>query len=149
MKSLAKVLTLLVLFVVTASAQTWEPETAFEVQSRSSPRVSPDGKKVVYTVNDAGNDRGQSEFVTQIWLGDIATKRSISTDLRRQVFSQSLNGRPTETGSPFTSNRKDNKNNLYLLSMNGGEAEPLTDVKSGVANFQLVALTALYRFHDD
>src|SRR5262245_61475267 len=36
----------------------------------------------------------------------------------------------------FTSNRKDNKNNLYLLSLNGGEAEALTDVKSGVTNFE-------------
>jgi len=35
----------------------------------------------------------------------------------------------------FTSNRKDNKNNLYLLSLNGGEAEPLTDVKSAVTTF--------------
>src|SRR5260370_7361688 len=35
----------------------------------------------------------------------------------------------------FTSNRKDNRNNLYLLSLNGGEAEPLTDVKSAVTNF--------------
>nr|AXK90333.1 acetyl xylan esterase superfamily [uncultured Pyrinomonas sp.] len=36
----------------------------------------------------------------------------------------------------FTSNRKDNKNNLYVLNANGGEAEALTDVKSGVANFE-------------
>src|SRR4030095_2973954 len=36
----------------------------------------------------------------------------------------------------FLSNRKDNKNNLYLLSLNGGEAEPLTDVKSAVTNFE-------------
>nr|MDQ3042042.1 S9 family peptidase [Acidobacteriota bacterium] len=35
----------------------------------------------------------------------------------------------------FTSNRKDNKNNLYLLRLNGGEAEPLTDLKGNVSNF--------------
>ena len=33
------------------------------------------------------------------------------------------------------STRKDNKNNLYLLSLNGGEAEPLTDLKGSVSNF--------------
>src|SRR4030095_14938413 len=35
----------------------------------------------------------------------------------------------------FTSNRKENRNNLYLLNVNGGEAEPLTDVKSSVSDF--------------
>ena len=35
-----------------------------------------------------------------------------------------------------TSNRKDNKNNLYRLSIDGGEAEPLTEFKTSVANFE-------------
>ena len=134
MKSLAKVLTLLVLFVVTASAQTWEPEMHLKFKAVGSPRVSPDGKKVVYTVNDAVMTADKSEFVTQIWLGDIATKRSIQLTFGDKS-SANPKWSPDGNWIAFTSNRKDNKNNLYLLSMNGGEAEPLTEVKSGVANF--------------
>jgi dipeptidyl aminopeptidase/acylaminoacyl peptidase len=134
MKSLAKVLTLLVLFVITASAQTWEPEMHLKFKAVGSPRVSPDGKKVVYTVNDAVMTADKSEFVTQIWLGDTATKRSIQLTFGDKS-STNPKWSPDGNWIAFTSNRKDNKNNLYLLSMNGGEAEPLTEVKSGVANF--------------
>jgi dipeptidyl aminopeptidase/acylaminoacyl peptidase len=134
MKSLAKVLTLLVLFVVTASAQTWEPEMHLKFKAVGSPRVSPDGKKVVYTVNDAVMTADKSEFVTQIWLGDVATKRSIQLTFGDKS-SANPKWSPDGNWIAFTSNRKDNKNNLYLLSMTGGEAEPLTEVKSGVANF--------------
>src|SRR4030095_1298644 len=77
MKSLATALSLVVVLAATASAQTWEPEMHLKFKAVGSPRVSPDGKKVVYTVNDAVMTTDKSEVVTQIWLGDIATKRSI------------------------------------------------------------------------
>ena len=77
MKSLATVLTLLVLFTVTASAQTWEPELHLKFKAVGSPRVSPDGKKMVYTVNEAVMTADKSEFVTQIWMADLATKQNI------------------------------------------------------------------------
>src|SRR5215813_1307320 len=135
MKVLASVLALLVLFTVTATAQTWDPDMQMKVKAVGIPRVSPDGKRVVYTVNEAVMTADKSEFVTQIWLANVATKQNTQLTFGEK---SSTNPRWSPDGNwiAFTSNRKDNRNQLYLLSMNGGEAEALTDGKSGVANFE-------------
>jgi dipeptidyl aminopeptidase/acylaminoacyl peptidase len=76
MKVLASILTLLVVFTATATAQTWDPEMHLKLKAVGSPRVSPDGKRVVYTVNEAVMTADKSEFVTQIWLANVATKQN-------------------------------------------------------------------------
>ena len=134
MKSLAKALSLVVLLAATATAQTWEPEMHLKFKAAGTPRVSPDGKRVVYTVNEAVMTADKSEFVTQIWLANIATKQNVQLTFGDKS-STNPKWSPDGNWIAFTSNRKDNKNNLYVLSLNGGEAEPLTDVKSGVINF--------------
>ena len=134
MKVLASILTLLVLFTATATAQTWDPEMQLKVKAVGVPRVSPDGKRVVYTVNEAVMTPDKSEFVTQIWLANIATKQNTQLTFGEKS-STNPKWSPDGNWLAFTSNRKDNRNQLYLLSMNGGEAEPLTDGKSAVANF--------------
>ena len=135
MKALAAVLTLLVLFTATATAQTWDPEMQLKLKAVGSPRVSPDGKRVVYTVNEAVMTADKSEFVTQIWMANIATKQNTQLTYGEKS-STNPKWSPDGNWLAFTSNRKDNRNQLYLLSMNGGEAEPLTDGKSPVANFE-------------
>jgi len=134
MKKLALALTLVVLFISAATAQTWEPELQLKVKAVGSPRVSPDGKRMVYTVNEAVTTPDKSEFVTQIWLANLDTKQNTQLTFGEKS-STNPKWSPDGNWIAFTSNRKDNKNNLYLLSLNGGEAEPLTDVKSGVTNF--------------
>ena len=134
MKTLATALTLVVLFVVTANAQTWDPELQLKFKAVGSPRVSPDGKKLVYTVNEAVMTADKSEFVTQIWLADLATKQNLQLTFGDKS-STNPKWSPDGNWIAFTSNRKDNRNNLYVLSTSGGEAEPLTDLKSGVNNF--------------
>ena len=134
MKTLATALTLVVLFVITANAQTWDPELQLKFKAVGSPRVSPDGKKLVYTVNEAVMTADKSEFVTQIWLADLATKQNIQLTFGDKS-STNPKWSPDGNWIAFTSNRKDNRNNLYVLSTSGGEAEPLTDLKSGVNNF--------------
>src|ERR1051325_2036552 len=134
MKTLATVLTLAVLFVVTANAQTWDPELQLKLKAVGSPKVSPDGKKMVYTVNEAVMTADKSEFVTQIWMADLANKQNIQLTFGDKS-STNPKWSPDGNWIAFTSNRKDNKNNLYLLSTSGGEAEPLTELKSSVNNF--------------
>ena len=134
MKFLAKALTLVILCVVMANAQTWDPELQLKLKAVGSPRVSPDGKKMVYTVNEAVMTADKSEFVTQIWMADLATKQNTQLTFGDKS-STNPKWSPDGNWIAFTSNRKDNKNNLYLLSTSGGEAEPLTEVKSGVSNF--------------
>ncbi|HEY4425464.1 MAG TPA: S9 family peptidase [Pyrinomonadaceae bacterium] len=134
MKPLTLVLTVLVLFTATATAQTWDPEMQLKVKAVGIPRVSPDGKRVVYTVNEAVMTADKSEFVTQIWLANIATKQNTQLTFGEKS-STNPKWSPDGNWIAFTSNRKDNRNQLYVLSLNGGEAEPLTDGKSGVGNF--------------
>ena len=134
MKRLATALTLVVLFVITANAQTWDPELQLKLKAVGTPRVSPDGKKMVYTVNETVMTADKSEFVTQIWMADLATKQNIQLTFGDKS-STNPKWSPDGNWIAFTSNRKDNKNNLYLLSTSGGEAEPLTELKSSVNNF--------------
>ena len=76
MKSLATALTLIIIFTVAATAQTWDPEMQLKIKAMGTPRVSPDGKRMVYTVNDAVMTADKSEFVAQIWMANLATKQN-------------------------------------------------------------------------
>src|SRR2546423_12530705 len=134
MKSIATTLILFVFFTSAAHAQTWDAEMQVKLRAAGAPRVSPDGKRVVYTVSDAVMTADRSEYVTQLWLADIGTKQNVQLTCGEKS-SSNPKWSPDVNWIAFTSNRKDNKNNLYLLSLNGGEAEPLTDLKSSVTNF--------------
>ncbi|HEY3580089.1 MAG TPA: S9 family peptidase [Pyrinomonadaceae bacterium] len=135
MKPLAIASVLVVLFVSAASAQTWDPELQLKVKAVGAPRVSPDGSRVVYTVNDAVMTPDRSEFVSQIWMGNIATKQNIQLTFGEKT-STNPKWSPDGKWLAFISNRKDNRNNLYRLSVDGGEAEPLTELKTNVADFE-------------
>src|SRR5689334_5694949 len=135
MRLLARIAITFIACVSVANAQTsWTPELQLKVKAVGAPRVSPDGRKVVYTVNEAVMTPDRSEFVTQIWIATTDGKENYQL-----TFGDKSSGNPkwSPDGNwiAFTSNRKENKNNLYLLRVTGGEAEPLTDVKSGVADF--------------
>lgn len=140
MKFLLKTAATLLVFVIAASAQTsspaaWTPELQIRTRTVGSARVSPDGKRVAYTVVDAVMAADKSEMVTQIWLA-TADGRENSQITFNEKSSTNPKWSPDGSAIAFTSNRKDNKNNLYLLRLSGGEAEPLTDVKSAVSNFE-------------
>src|SRR5205085_10783608 len=130
----ATALVLLVLFTSAAHAQTWTPEMQLKLRAVGTPRVSPDGKRVVYTVSDAVMTPDKSEYVTQLWLANIATKQNMQLTFGDKS-SSNPQWSPDGNWIAFTSSRKENKENLYLLRAGGGEAEPLTDIKSGVADF--------------
>src|SRR5678816_4605878 len=135
MKPLATALTLIVVLAAGATAQTWDPEFQLKFKAVGSPRVSPDGKKMVYTVNEAVMTADKSEFVTQIWMADLATKHNIQLTFGDKS-STNPKWSPDGNWIAFTSNRKDNKNNLYVLRANGGEAEQITDLKSSISDFE-------------
>jgi dipeptidyl aminopeptidase/acylaminoacyl peptidase len=106
-----------------------------KLKAVGSPRVSPDGKRVVYTVNEPVMTVDKSEFVTQIWMA--ATD---ATSNRQITFGDKSSTNPKWSGDgsmiAFTSNRKDNRNQIYVLRISGGEAEQITDGKSAVSNFE-------------
>ncbi|MEJ7623860.1 MAG: S9 family peptidase [Pyrinomonadaceae bacterium] len=113
----------------------WTAEMQLKTKVVGSPRVSPDGTMVVYTVSNEVIGADKSEYVTQIWLASADGKRN---DQITFADKSSSNPRWSTDGRwiAFTSTRKDNKSNLYLMRVAGGEAEMITDVKSGVGNFE-------------
>ena len=123
MKSLLKLAAALSLFVIAVTAQTtaptvWTPELQIKTRTAGAPRVSPDGKRAVYTISDAVMTADKSEFVTQLWLATTDGRENFQLTFNEK---SSLNPKWSPDGNwiAFTSNRKENKNNLYLLSMRG------------------------------
>jgi dipeptidyl aminopeptidase/acylaminoacyl peptidase len=134
MRALTAASILVVLLVSAASAQTWTPEMQMKFKAVGQPRVSPDGSRMVYSVNEAVTTPDKSEFVTQIWLANLATKQNLQLTFGDKS-STNAKWSPDGKWIAFVSNRKDNRNGLYRLSLDGGEAEPLTDLKTAVGNF--------------
>lgn len=135
MKAFAKSCITLLFIVITVSAQTWTPEMQIKTRTVGAPRISPDGRRVVYTVSDAVMTADKSEFVTQLWLATTDGKDNFQLTFNEKS-STNPKWSPDGNWIAFTSTRKDNKSNLYLLPLRGGEAEQITDVKTAVGNFE-------------
>ncbi len=118
-----------------ASTVVWSPEMQMRVRAIGAPQVSPDATHVVYTVSTEMMTADRSESVTQIWLAATDGKDNLQLTF---ADKSSTNPKWSSDGKwiAFTSSRKDNKSNLYVLHVGGGEAEALTDVKSGVGDFE-------------
>jgi dipeptidyl aminopeptidase/acylaminoacyl peptidase len=111
----------------------WTPELAMKVKNIGAVRVSPDGRKVAYTVSQAVMTPEKSEYVTQIWLAN-----SDGSDSLQLTFAEKSSDNPQWSPDgkllAFTSSRG-GKSNLYILRLIGGEAEQVTDVKTAVGTF--------------
>lgn len=97
-------------------------------------QISPDGKWVAYTVTSA--DFKQDAFVTQIWLAETDSTKVSTIQLTRGDKS-SNNPRWSPDGSwlAFTSNRIEDKNQLFVINPAGGEAVQLTKSETAINNF--------------
>ncbi|HKO45019.1 MAG TPA: S9 family peptidase [Pyrinomonadaceae bacterium] len=127
---------LVLLFSCLAAVQAqsaWTPELEMKVKTVGAVRVSPDGKKVVYTVSSPVMAPDKSEFVTQIWMANTDGSDSVQLTYAEKS-SDNPRWSPDGKMLAFTSGRS-GKTNLYALRIAGGESEQLTDVKSGVGNF--------------
>jgi len=139
MKTFARFASLLLAITLFAAASypqyTWSPELQVKLKGLGSPEISPDGRKVVYTVNEAVMTADKSEFITHLWMANTD-----GSDNRQITFGDksATNPKWSPDGSmiAFTSNRKDNRNQIYVLRMTGGEAEQITDGKGAVASFE-------------
>ena len=102
------------------------------LRSASSPRVSPDGSAVLYTLREA--DWEANRFDTEIWLARegeepfplTRTKENSSSDARWSPDGQKV---------AFLADRG-NGSQIWLISPWGGEARALTAVEDGVVGFE-------------
>ena len=114
-------------------ATAWTPELAMKLKNVGAVRVSPDGKRVAYTVAEAIMTPEKSEYVTQIYMANTDGSDSYQVTFGEKS-STDPQWSPDGKWLAFTSSRT-GKNNLFLLRITGGEAEQITDVKTGVGSF--------------
>lgn len=117
-----------------SKAEGWTPDEQMKVKAVGGVQVSPDGKRVVYTVNEPVMTAEKSEYVTQIWMANADGSGSYQFTFGEKS-SSNPQWSPDGTWVAFTSSRS-GKNNVWLIRADGGEAEQLTDVKSSVSSFQ-------------
>jgi dipeptidyl aminopeptidase/acylaminoacyl peptidase len=112
----------------------WSPEQCMKMKNVTSVRISPDGKKIVYTIREAMMTDDKSEYINQVFIANSDGTNAIALTKNDK---DNANPKWSNDGKwiAFASNR-DGKNNLYVLSAAGGEAEKITDSKTGVGNFE-------------
>jgi len=135
MPSIRALFLLLSIFSLVVAAQSWTPELQAKLKAVGSPNVSPDGKRVVYTINETVMAADKSEYNTQVWLATTDGKENYQITFGDK---SSTNPKFSPDGSAiaFTSNRKDNRNQIFVLRLSGGEAEQITDGKGSVGGFE-------------
>jgi len=130
-------ISLLILGLSSAFAQTksnWSPTQTIKHKVISTVRVSPDGEKVVYAVKELKTIDGKSDFINHLFISDNNNTNTIQLT---QGEKNNINPKWSPDGKKiaFVSNR-DGKNNLYVLNLGGGEAERLTELKTGINDFK-------------
>ena len=107
-------------------------EDLMTLKSAGSPRLSPDGRRVAYTITETDYD--QDAYVSQIWLADAATGSSIQLT-RGKKSASGPSWSPDGRWIAFTSSRADDKPQIFAISPDGGEAIQLTKAETGVGGF--------------
>lgn len=111
----------------------WTTEQVLKLKNITSAQVSPDGKKVAYALREAIMTDDRSEYVNQIWMCNSDGSNHIQIT-KGDKNNANPKWSPDNQRIAFTSSRE-GKSNIYMISIQGGEAEKITDTKGGVGDF--------------
>jgi len=97
----------------------------------ASPRISPDGSRVTYTLRETNWE--DNAYETEIWVADVRTGSNRQlTNGKKSSLAPAWS--PDGSQVAFISDRTD-KRQIYVIDPLGGEAEVLTTVEDGVSDF--------------
>ena len=108
------------------------PRDLTRIRFAGEPRVSPDGKRVAFTVTTLSEER--DEYLTNIWLLHLAggEPRRLTAGPKRD---RAPRWSPDGSRLAFLSERGDDKRpQLYVLPLDGGEPTRLTSLKDGASD---------------
>ncbi len=118
--------------VFAADKRSLTPQDLWAMKRLSAPDLSPDGKSVVFTVQEWSVEKNKS--TANLWLADVAAGTT-----RRLTYTQGSDGAPAWSPDgariAFTSKRGDDENaSLYVLRLDGGEAEKILELPYSVSS---------------
>ncbi|HEX9345831.1 MAG TPA: DPP IV N-terminal domain-containing protein, partial [Candidatus Acidoferrum sp.] len=114
-------------------------DQSLEWKSAFNPKISPDGKRVVYELQKTSWE--ENAFEKDLWIADIATGESHALTSAKKSSTNAawspdgkwiafLSDRPGQiTGTP------EGKKQLYVISADGGEAQQFTKTENDVNAF--------------
>jgi dipeptidyl aminopeptidase/acylaminoacyl peptidase len=110
------------------------PEDYFAFRFLSDAHISPDGKQAVYvqTVIDTARNRRESS-IWMVAIDEQGEPRRLSSE---GADSNSPRWSPDGSWLAFLSNRGGETRQIYVLSMQGGEAHAVSKLKNGVSVFR-------------
>lgn len=107
-------------------------EQVLSLQSISSPTISPDGNHVAYSVQST--DWENNRYDREIWLAKHMQDPFQLTN-NKEGNSSNPKWSPDNRWIAFLSNR-DDKTQIFVILVNGGEAIPLTNSSVGISDFE-------------
>jgi dipeptidyl aminopeptidase/acylaminoacyl peptidase len=147
---------LVLLMTRTTECRSKEPFTLdkfFALARVSDPRISPDGKWVVYQVTTTDSEKNTT--TSTLWLAPVAggqPRQLTTTDKhdRHPRFS------PDSRKVLFESDRGGEETQLWVIDITGGEARPLTNISTGAQGGiwspdgkQIAFISAVYPEHSN
>jgi dipeptidyl aminopeptidase/acylaminoacyl peptidase len=109
-----------------------------EIKAVSSPRISPDGTKIVFVHTEM--DFEEDTYVNNLWMVDTEKGKPYQFTSGRgkdKNPSWSPDGKTIMfTSTPPAREGEKKKTQIYLIPVDGGEAQQLTDVEEGVESPQ-------------
>jgi dipeptidyl aminopeptidase/acylaminoacyl peptidase len=97
----------------------------------ANPRISPDGSRIVYT--HVNVNQKKDGYDTSLWIipAGGGTARQLTSGPRDTSPQWSPDGKMLAFARSFEKDGKPQPGQIFLLSMEGGEARPLTDLPKG------------------
>src|SRR5690349_20607380 len=110
-----------------------EPSDIFELKTVGDPRLSPDGAWVAYTVSSL--DKKEDAVDTDIYMAPTSPAASDAPVKLTSSKKPETSPRWSPDGRylAFLSGRDGKKTQVYLLDPRGGDAQQLTDYKTGAS----------------